>query len=113
MLLPCASTSSAPLVNFLSGVGTRTRTDINILLKQFLQAALPVAGELTIVCHLSPCKVLCNVIDRAWNSSTGNGCGFFFRREPMKKLIEILQGRIDRVGFLHGRGDGFQSFVTV
>jgi len=37
----------------------------------------------------------------------------FSRREPMKKFIEIFQGRIDGVGFLHGRGDGFQGLVSI
>jgi len=31
----------------------------------------------------------------------------------MKKPIEILQGSIDRVGLVHGRGDGFQGFIAV
>src|SRR6185503_6876690 len=49
----------------------------------------------------------------ASKSSTGNRCGSFSRREPIKKLIEIFQGRIDRVGLVHGRGDGFQGFIAV
>src|SRR5262245_66671306 len=113
-LAPCALTSSTPWVNFRSGVGTRTRTDIRLLLRIYKNHITDNNVTKLNSCH-DPCKKWSDPDTDTDGQRVSTACGFCSRRRvnAFAEFIKVFQRGLHRQWLFDASGDGFQSFIAI